>query len=105
MIIFWTNSPRGLLRVSAAGGEPQAITTPVGSSFHHWPEVLPGGAGVPFTVSTTSPTINSDDQIALLDLVTAGSTSASPDAPDSPSGRKQRWMPGWVAPDTHAVRS
>ena len=73
MIIFGTiygTSSRGLLRVSAAGGEPQAITTPVGSSVHQWPEILPGGAGVLFTVSTTSSGATSDDQIALLDLAT-----------------------------------
>ena len=54
------------MRVSGAGGEPEAITTPE-ESRHGWPEILPNGAGVLFS-SSTGPA--ADSQIALLDLDT-----------------------------------
>jgi eukaryotic-like serine/threonine-protein kinase len=43
----------GLLRVPAAGGTPEVLTTPdqeAGEQSHRWPEVLPGDAGVLFTI-------------------------------------------------------
>ena len=53
-IVFATNVPgSGLLRVSAAGGEPTAVTTPDkarGEMFHLYPSFLPGRDAVLFTV-------------------------------------------------------
>ena len=49
IIIFGTASSNGLMRVSGAGGAPEAISTPE-QSRHQWPDILPGGAGVLFTV-------------------------------------------------------
>ena len=66
-IIFGTASSSGLMRVSGAGGEPEAITTS-GDGRHMWPEILPEGAGVLFTDSTAPG--QDDDQVALLDLQT-----------------------------------
>ena len=41
----------GLLRVSAAGGEPEPLTTlEEGETAHRWPHILPGGQSVLFTV-------------------------------------------------------
>ena len=43
----------GLLRVAAGGGEPEVLTAPNrdGSELDHlWPEVLPGGQAVLFTI-------------------------------------------------------
>ena len=43
----------GLYRVSAAGGTPQVLTTPAGDRGeveHRWPEILPGGKSLVFTV-------------------------------------------------------
>ena len=43
----------GLYRVSAAGGVPQVLTTPAGDKGeveHRWPEILPGGRAIVFTV-------------------------------------------------------
>jgi eukaryotic-like serine/threonine-protein kinase len=57
----------GLLRVSAAGGEPQAITTldsSKGEIGHDWPEILPGGKAVIFTLST------SDQHVVVQSLET-----------------------------------
>ncbi len=39
----------GLFRVSARGGEPEALTEPEGLA-HHWPEILPGSRAVLFTI-------------------------------------------------------
>ena len=41
----------GLVRVSAAGGEPEPLTTlEEGETAHRWPHILPGGQSVLFTV-------------------------------------------------------
>jgi serine/threonine-protein kinase len=61
---------RGLNRVSADGGELTIITRPdpkAGELDHVWPEFLPGGKSVLFTISSTSGQL-SDAQIAVLDL-------------------------------------
>jgi serine/threonine-protein kinase len=72
-IIFATGDPStGLLRVPAAGGKPQVLTTPdraAGEFDHDWPEVLPGGAGVLFTIQTTFGGIE-PAQVAVVDLRT-----------------------------------
>ena len=57
----------GLLRVSGAGGEPEAITTPE-AVFHTMPDILPGGAAVLFTIGQGPG--GSQNDIALLDLDT-----------------------------------
>ncbi len=53
-IIFATRSTEtGLLRVPAGGGEPEVLTRPNterGEVYHWWPEVLPGGDAVLFTI-------------------------------------------------------
>ncbi len=54
-IYFSPNMSGGLRRVFASGGEPQVITTPdarKGESGHLWPEVLPGGKAILFTIGT-----------------------------------------------------
>ncbi len=69
-IIFGTRPPSGLWRVSAAGGEPEALTTldaESGEVNHGWPDVLPGGRSVLFTILTG----NLDTaQIAVADVTT-----------------------------------
>ena len=67
-IVFGVSTTSTLFRVPAAGGEPEAITAPDGR-YHVYPDVLPLGQGVLFTVSDTT-TGSQDDQIALLDLDT-----------------------------------
>jgi hypothetical protein len=72
-IIFATNDPAsGLMRVAAAGGEPEVLTTPnrdQGELDHLFPEVLPGGQAVLFTVTTAGGLSNA--QIAVFDLTCA----------------------------------
>jgi len=71
-IIFSPRQVAGLLRVSAAGGAPQVLTTPdtkKGEVAYLWPEVLPGGEAVLFTIQTGSATLG-DARIAVRSLKT-----------------------------------
>ena len=76
-IIFATNNPAtGLLRVSAAGGESTVVSRPNrdrGEADHLWPEILPGGRSVLFTVTAVSGGLDAA-QIAVLDLDTGAQT-------------------------------
>jgi eukaryotic-like serine/threonine-protein kinase len=58
MIIFATGNPAtGLQRVSAAGGIPEVLTRPDharGEADHLWPEFLPGGRHLLFTITSQS---------------------------------------------------
>ena len=72
-IVFATNDPAtGLFRVSAGGGEAELLTKPdaqKGEQGHYWPEVLPGGKAVLFTILSTVGTVQ-NAQIAVLNLQT-----------------------------------
>ena len=73
-IIFGTGRPSGLWRVSVDGGEPVEFTKPDAPGVNHaWPEILPGGRGLLFTVlaGSASPATPLDfvrSEIAVLDL-------------------------------------
>ena len=67
VIIFGTASDGGLMRVSGAGGEPETITTPQ-EGRHVRPDILPGGAGVLFTIDR-GPGLGNED-VALLNMDT-----------------------------------
>ena len=61
----------GLLRIPAAGGEAEVLTTPDaenGEVDHLVPAFLPGGNAVLFTITNTQGTDNS--QVALFDMET-----------------------------------
>jgi len=67
-ILFSPGYDSGLLAVPAGGGAPQAVTRPdrrAGEVGHRWPEVLPGGRSVLFTVWRTG---LADARVELLDL-------------------------------------
>ena len=70
-IIFATSEPaNGLRRVSAAGGEVSELTRPAparGELGHRWPEMLPGGRAVLFTIVATTGGLAAA-QVAVLDL-------------------------------------
>jgi len=55
-IVFAPASPRsGLWRVPAAGGTAERLTTLApGEATHRWPQVLPGGRGVLYTVAAVA---------------------------------------------------
>ena len=71
-IIFATNRATGLQRVSAAGGTPEVLTRPdhaQGEADHLWPELLPGGRAVLFTITAQTGGLDAA-QIAVRDLRT-----------------------------------
>jgi serine/threonine-protein kinase len=72
-IIFATNNQgTGLQRVSAAGGTPEVLTRPdraQGEADHLWPEILPGGRAVLFTITSLTGGLDSA-QVAVRDLRT-----------------------------------
>ncbi|MBI3048649.1 MAG: protein kinase [Acidobacteria bacterium] len=72
-VIFATGAlTTGLQRVSAAGGEPMVLTKPDrerGEGDHMWPELLPGGQAVLFTITPTRGGLD-NAQIAVLDIAT-----------------------------------
>jgi serine/threonine-protein kinase len=62
----------GLQRVSAAGGKPTVLTRPDrarGEADHYWPQFLPGGSAVLYTI-TSSNGIVDETRVAVLDLRT-----------------------------------
>ncbi len=70
-IIFAPSITWGLFRVSSAGGTPKPLTVPdrkKGEYGHRWPEILPGGKAVLFTVWTG--TSFDDARIAVVSLET-----------------------------------
>ena len=70
MIVFASVASRGLLRVPAAGGDPEVLTsvdTERGESGHFWPEVLPNGNAVLFTAWSGSAEAS---RIAVVSLAT-----------------------------------
>jgi len=73
-IILTADYAAGLSRVSARGGRIEPLTkvdTAKGDRTHRWPDVLPGGEGVLFTIgSERSPGNYDDAKIALLDRKT-----------------------------------
>jgi serine/threonine-protein kinase len=60
----------GLQRVSAAGGDPTVLTTSGGGADHLWPEFLPGGQAVLFTIMPAARGGLDNAQIAVLDFRT-----------------------------------
>ena len=60
----------GLLRLSPSGGEPVVLTTPNrdrGEADHLWPQTLPGGRHVLFTITALTGGIDAA-QVGVLDL-------------------------------------
>ena len=72
-IVFATvNLATGLQRVSAAGGIPEVLTRPDhghGESDHIWPEFLPGGGAVLFTITMQTGGLETA-QVVVRDLAT-----------------------------------
>src|SRR5262249_26535095 len=68
-IVF--GSEQGLMRVSASGGAPQALTkvdAEKGETAHESPQFLPGRNALRFTIATASPSVAA--RIAAVDLKT-----------------------------------
>lgn len=72
-IIFTAAPGTGLWRISANGGEPQVVTRldlENGELTHRWPEILPGGKAILFTIRTSSNSSFDDASIALFSFKT-----------------------------------
>ena len=70
-IVYAPNFGSGLMRVAAAGGPPQSLTAPnakEGEVSHRWPQVLPGGKAVLFTIQTSTQVTYDESRIAVLSL-------------------------------------
>jgi len=76
-IVFADEDPAvGLQRVSSAGGPATILTRPdaaKGEADHIWPEALPGGRGVLYTVTATTGGLDAA-QIKVFDFTTGKST-------------------------------
>lgn len=67
-IVFGRVGNAGLFRVAASGGVPERVTTPLADEDdHRWPQVLPGGRGVVFSVGNGP---GEDSSVVVLDLRT-----------------------------------
>ena len=67
-IIFSEFTPGGLFRIPAAGGDREPLTTlEDGEVSHVWPEILPGGEAVLFTVMKGAGTANWQIDVLRLD--------------------------------------
>jgi eukaryotic-like serine/threonine-protein kinase len=63
-ILFSTG--KGVMRVAASGGSPEALTTPdskKNEASHRWPHMLPGGQAAVFTIAG-----GASPQVAVLDI-------------------------------------
>ena len=72
IIVATTSVETGLQRVSAAGGPMTVLTRPdraQGEADHFWPEMLPGGRAVLFTITAMTGGLDAA-QVAVLDLQT-----------------------------------
>ena len=72
-IVFTIGNRSGLWRISADGGEPEALTTPDrerGEKTHRFPDVLPDGSAVIFTIGTADIETFDDALIAVVSLAT-----------------------------------
>ena len=72
-IIYAPNLGSGLMRISAAGGTPQALTIPDQKTrelSHRWPQMLPGNKAVLFTMQMMSQATYDEARIGVLSLET-----------------------------------
>ncbi len=72
--IIYTSAPgTGLWRISANGGNPEVVTRldiENGELTHRWPEILPGGKAMLFTIRTSRNSSFDDTSIALFSFKT-----------------------------------
>jgi len=72
IIVATNDGTIGLQRVRAAGGSTTVLTRPdpaQGEADHYWPELLPGGRAVLFTITAVTGGLDAA-QVAVLDLQT-----------------------------------
>ena len=72
IIVATNDGATGLQQVAATGGQLTVLTRPdpaLGEADHFWPEMLPGGRSVLFTITARTGSIDAA-QVAVLDLQT-----------------------------------
>ena len=72
-IIFVSSGSSGLMEISTSGGEPHALTSPdsvAGETVHLWPQMLPGGKAMLFTIAERTNATIDGGRIAVLSLET-----------------------------------
>jgi len=72
-LVYTPSFSDALWTIPAAGGTARALTTvdrAAGEVSHRWPSVLPGGAGVLFTIKSATNETFDDAEIAIADLKT-----------------------------------
>lgn len=87
-VIYGTSSS-GLFQVSSNGGEPVAISEPSSTiESHRWPELLPSGRKVLFTITTGAVETGAPGamEVAVLDLETRDVRALLP-------GSQPHWLP------------
>ena len=70
-ILLSPSSTSGLWRIPAAGGTSEVLTTPdraKGEASHRWPQALPGGRTVLFTIKTSDMDTFDEASVAALSL-------------------------------------
>ena len=104
-IIFATSDEAtGLRRVSANGGNVEVLTQPAqarGELDHLWPEMLPGGRAVLFTITAKTGGLAAD-QVAILDLGTRSRKYWCGAAATRTTSRAGTWC---TQPKAHCARS
>jgi len=71
--VYYASANDGIRAVSENGGHPETLTVPdreKAEKTHRYPDLLPGGKGVLFTLGTSSIASYDDAMIALLSLET-----------------------------------
>ena len=77
-IIYTPSWSKGLQQISVDGGEPSIVSTPdlnKRERSHRFPDILPGGQTVLFTIASLDITSFDEAQIALLDVKTGQITT------------------------------
>jgi serine/threonine-protein kinase len=76
IIVATQNATTGLQRIAVVGGSTTVLTRPdraQGEAYHVWPEMLPGGRAVLFTITAVTGGLDAA-QVAVLDLQTGTRT-------------------------------
>ena len=72
-LVFGNLNHRGLLRVSASGGPCETVVAPAvdaGESWYYYPEILPGGEWVLFSVATRDIVLAKESSIVAVSMRT-----------------------------------
>ena len=104
IIFAASDEAAGLRRVSANADNVEVLTQPAqarGEHYHLWPEMLPGGRAVLFTITAKTGGLAAN-QVAILDLATRETRSWCGAAATRTTSRAGTWC---TQPKAHCARS